>query len=76
MVTGGFQQLPQFRDVSTFNVVLFSQQAGLRLEDTLRPAGSFARAFSRNYSPDSPYGLSPQTAEFIKIGYQAGATVY
>jgi RHS repeat-associated protein len=76
VVTGGFQQLPQFRDVSNFNVGLLSQQAGLTLEDTLRTAGAFAHLFSGNYSPDSPYGLSPQTADFIKLGYQAGATVY
>ncbi len=76
VVTGGFQQLPEFRDVSNFNVGLFAQQAGMTLEDTLTTAGNFARMFSGNYSPNSPYGLAPQTAEFIKIGYQAGATQF
>jgi RHS repeat-associated protein len=76
VITGGFQQLPQFRDVSNFNVGLFAQQAGMTLEDTLSTAGSFAHMFSGNYSPNSPYGLAPQTAEFIKAGYQAGATQF
>lgn len=76
VLTGGFQQLPQFRDVSNFNVGLFAQQAGMTLEDTLSTAGSFAKMFSSNYSPNSPYGLAPQTAEFIKAGYQAGATQF
>ena len=73
---GGFQQLPQFRDVSNFNVGLFSQQAGMTLDQTLQTAGDFAKHFSSNYSPSSPYGLDPRTAEFIRVGYQAGATTF
>jgi hypothetical protein len=76
VLTGGFQQLPQFRDVSNFNVGLFSQQAGMTLDETLQTAGDFAKHFSSNYSPDQPYGLAPQTAEFIRIGYQAGETSF
>jgi RHS repeat-associated protein len=76
VITGGFMQLPQFRDVSNFNVGLFSQQAGMTLDQTLQTAGDFAKHFSSNYSPNSPYGLAPQTAEFIRSGWQAGATQY
>jgi RHS repeat-associated protein len=76
VITGGFMQLPQFRDVSNFNVGLFSQQAGMTLDQTLQTAGDFAKQFSSNYSPNSPYGLAPQTAEFIRNGWQAGATQY
>jgi RHS repeat-associated protein len=76
VLTGGFQQLPQFRDVSNFNVGLFSQQAGMTLDQTLQTAGDFAQHFSSNYSPNSPYGLAPQTAEFIRTGWQAGATQF
>jgi len=80
-ITGGFQQLGQFRDVSNFNVGLFAQQAGLTIEDTLTTAGQFARGlpgipFSSNYSPGSPYGLDPRTAEFIRVGYQAGTMTF
>lgn len=76
VLTGGFMQLPQFRDVSNFNVGLFSQQSGMTLDQTLQTAGDFAKHFSSNYSPNSPYGLAPQTAEFIRVGFQAGATQF
>ena len=76
VLTGGFQQLPQFRDVSNFNVGLFAQQAGMSLDSTLQTAGEFAKHFSSNASPNSPYGLDSRTAEFIRVGYQAGATAY
>jgi hypothetical protein len=76
VLTGGFQQLPQFRDVSNFNVGLFAQQAGMSLDSTLQTAGEFAQHFSSNASPNSPYGLDSRTAEFIRVGYQAGATAY
>jgi hypothetical protein len=65
-------QLPQFRDVFNFNVGLFSQQAGMSLDDTLQTAGTFAHVFSSNYSPNSPYGLDRQTREFIETGWHAG----
>ncbi|HEY7578421.1 MAG TPA: hypothetical protein VH855_12570 [Acetobacteraceae bacterium] len=70
----GFVQLRQFRDVSDFNVGLFCQQAGLSLDEALTIAGSFASLFSRNASPDKPYGLDPRTAEFIRTGYQVGSS--
>ena len=76
VLTGGFQQLPQFRDVSNFNVGLFAQQAGMTLDQTLQAAGDFAKHFSSNYSPGQPYGLAPQTADFIKNGFQADATQF
>ena len=75
-IGGSFQQLPQFRDVSNFNVGLYAQQAGMTLENTLNTAGTFARFGSSNYSPNSPYGLDPRTAEFIRVGYQAGSTTF
>lgn len=51
-----FMQLPQFRDVSNFNVGLYMQQTGqFSQDDTLSLAGTFARYFSSNYMPDRPY---------------------
>lgn len=38
----GFEQRPQFRNVSNVNVGLFGQQAGLSLDDVLKQAGEFA----------------------------------
>jgi Large polyvalent protein-associated domain 3 len=70
----GFTQLPQYRDVSNFNVGLFCQQAGLSLEETLRAAGFYARNLSSNARPDQPYGLDPRTSSFITQGYNAGAS--
>jgi hypothetical protein len=58
--------------VSNFNVGLFSQQAGLTLVMTLGLAGLYASKNSSNYRPDQPYGLDPQTREFIERGYEAG----
>ena len=68
-----FEQFPNFRDVSNFNVGLFAQQAGLSLEDTLRIAGGYAGFASSNASSNSPYGLAAQTREFIETGYKAGS---
>jgi RHS repeat-associated protein len=75
-VITGFKQLPQFRDVSNFNVGLFAQKAGLSLGRTLTIAGRCANLFSSNANSKQPYGLAPRTAEFIRRGYSAGATVY
>jgi RHS repeat-associated protein len=72
VLTGGFQQYPQFRDAANVNVGLFAQQAGLSLDQTLHLAGDFAKRFSSNASPSSPYGLDPRTAEMITVGYQVG----
>jgi hypothetical protein len=68
----GFTQLPQFRDVSNVNVGLFSQQAGLTLDETLRIAGKFAHFGSSNARPNEPYGLDPRTAQFIRTGFNLG----
>src|ERR1039458_7112092 len=65
----GFEQLPQFRDVSNFNVGLFCQKAGLTLEQTLKTAGDFAKKASSNAAPKQPYGLDPRTKEFIQTGH-------
>ena len=73
---GTFQELPQFRDVSNFNVGLFSQQAGLTLDETLSTAGRYAATFSANARPANPNGLDPQTAQFIKAGYKAGEAAF
>lgn len=70
----GFTQLPQFRDVSNFNVGLIFQQAGIPLEVTLDQAGEYARKHSSNYAPDKPYGIEPRTREFIELGYRVGAS--
>jgi hypothetical protein len=72
VLTGGFQQFPNFRDVSNFNVGLFAQQAGMTLEDTLATAGDWAKYFSSNYNPDRPNGLEIETSDLIKLGYKAG----
>jgi len=68
----GFVQLRQFRNVSNFNVGLFMQQAGVPLWLTLEIAGGYAKEKSSNYRPDKPYGLDPQTKEFIEQGHAAG----
>ena len=68
----GYTQLPQFRDVSNVNVGLFSQQAGLTLNETLSAAGSYASIFSSNARPSQPYGLDPRTAQFIATGFNIG----
>lgn len=69
---GKYFQLRQFRDVSNFNVGLTTQSAGLTLDETLSIAGDLAYFESSNYSPDNPYGLSLQTAAFIRLGFAYG----
>ena len=70
-----YTQLPQFRDVSNFNVGVYLQQTGkFSEEDTLSLAGSFARLFSGNYSPDQSYGLAPRTADLIRTGFRTAAS--
>jgi hypothetical protein len=64
--TGGWQPLPQFKDVANFNVGLFSQQAGLTLNETLGIARVYADLFSR------PSGLDNRKIEFTTLGYNAG----
>lgn len=68
----GFKQFPQYRDVSNFNVGLVTQAAGLTLDETLSIAGGLAYFESSNYNPNNPYGLSLQTAAFIRLGYYYG----
>lgn len=48
------------------------QQAGAPLKLALGIAGWYARNYSSNYSPGQPYGLEPQTREFIELGYKVG----
>jgi hypothetical protein len=67
LAKGTLQQLPQFRDVSNFNVGLLVQQAGLSLNEILTIAGSYARYNSSNYRPDQPYGLDPQTRDLTEL---------
>jgi len=68
----GFEQRPQFRNVSNVNVGLFGQQAGMSLDDILKQAGEFASMRSSNSRPDEPYGLDTRTREFIELGYRIG----
>lgn len=70
----GFTQLPQFRNVSNFNVGLLWQQTGYPLWLALIVAGQYAAENSRNYRPDQPFGLDPPTREWIERGYRAGAS--
>ncbi|MGO9009674.1 MAG: RHS repeat domain-containing protein [Bryobacteraceae bacterium] len=74
LVDGDLQQLPQFRDVSNFNVGLLGQQAGLSLDELLSIVGDYAKHNSSNYSPDQPYGLDPRTKDLTVSGFQTGAS--
>jgi hypothetical protein len=65
-------QLPQFRDVSNFNVGLYMQQANFPLPAILKIAGNYAKENSSNYMPNEPYGLDPRTRKWIERGYEAG----
>ncbi|MSP75812.1 MAG: hypothetical protein EXR12_06720 [Rhodospirillaceae bacterium] len=69
-----YLQLPQFRDVSNFNVGLFTQQAWVPLETTLMIAGEYAKRHSSNYMADQRYGLDPRTRQWIERGYKIGKT--
>jgi hypothetical protein len=40
----------------------------------LRQAGEFAGLKASNYRANEPYGLDPQTREFIELGYRIGAS--
>lgn len=68
----GYTQFPQYRDVSNFNVGLLTQAVGLTLDETLSIAGTLAYFESSNYNPNNPYGLSLQTAAFIRLGFSYG----
>jgi hypothetical protein len=70
--TDGYTFLPQYRNVSNFNVGLYCQQAGLSLDETLTTAGIFARLFSSNADPAAPYGLDRRNREFMELGFRAG----
>jgi len=70
----GFTQLPQFRDVSNFNVGLLWSQTGLPLQLGLWIAGNYAAKHSKNYKPDQPYGLDSQTRQLIELGYRIGTS--
>lgn len=67
-----YDQHRQWRNVSNVNVGLYCQQAGLPLDVTLSIAGTFAAAASDNRNWKAPFFLDPQTAEFIKLGYELG----
>jgi hypothetical protein len=67
-----FTQLRQFLPIANINVGVWSQQAGLTLDQTLTLAGRFAREYSSNANPDSRYGLDPRTEQFIREGYKIG----
>jgi len=69
----GFTQLRQFRNVSNVNVGLYMQQMGVPRWMALEIAGRYARRYSSNAKSDQPYGLDPQTREFIELGYKIGS---
>jgi len=68
----GYTHLPQFANVSNLNVGLFSQQAGLTLEETLWIAGKFACNFSSNSDASKPYCLSSGQLKYITDGFKLG----
>jgi len=68
----GFTRLSDYRNVSNFNVGLYSQQAGLSLDDTPRIAGAYGKYFSNNPEPRDSYGLTDDQRRFMKLGYRAG----
>lgn len=72
LAAGQLQQLPQFRDVSNFNVGLVGQQAGLNLDTLLQIVGYYAKGNSSNARPDQPYGLDPRTRDLTILGFQTG----
>lgn len=70
----GYKEFRQFANLSNFNIGLFSQQAGLTLDEALSASGLYAHSFSSNAKPDRPYGLDPDKVKFIQAGYDAGKT--
>jgi RHS repeat-associated protein len=64
--------LPQFVNVSNFNVGLEAQQMGLSLPTVLAIAGAYALASSSNSSVFSPYGLSNSQYTWISVGWNSG----
>jgi len=73
MITG-YTHLPQFREVSNINVGIFAQQAGLTLDETLKPAELYAWRRSNNYHHGQPNGLDDKTAQFIRSGFNIAQT--
>jgi RHS repeat-associated protein len=73
LVTGGFQQLRQFKAVSNFDVGLFAQQAGLTLSETIGIASTYAKMISTNKDRSGTGGMDPETYHFTVLGYQTGA---
>jgi hypothetical protein len=66
----GYKQLRQFRDVSNFNVGLFTASAGLSLEQTLKITSTFAGVKSNfGSAPLGSNGVPARTEEFIRLGY-------
>jgi hypothetical protein len=69
----GFLQYPHFRNVSNFNVGLFAHQAGMSLEQALAISGLYSSLLGRT-DPSQPNSLKARTAEFIRKGFEAGAS--
>ena len=61
--------LPQYRDVSNFNVGLYAYSAGWTLGQTLGIANAFGSVFSHNYSNTASWS---QTLSWISTGYGNG----
>ncbi|MBI3705571.1 MAG: hypothetical protein HY244_17385, partial [Rhizobiales bacterium] len=68
----GSTHLSDYEHVSSFNVGLYSQQAGFSLDDTLHIAGAYAKYFSNNPEPRDSYGLTDEQRRFMELGYRAG----
>ncbi len=50
----------------------YDQKLGLPLWVTLKIAGEYASKNSSNSKPGEPFGLDPQTMEYIVTGYHLG----
>ena len=70
----GYTQLRHFRNISTINVGLIGQQAGLTLRELLTISGTFADWLSSNSDPADEYKLSAQTRFYIEEGYRIGSS--
>jgi RHS repeat-associated protein len=65
----GYDQLRQFRDVSNFNVGLFTRSAGLSLEQTMNMTRFIGSMSNYGSAPLGPNGVPARTEEFIRLGY-------
>jgi hypothetical protein len=62
----------QFRDVSNFNVGLFTSSAGLSLEQTMNMTKFIGEMSNYGSAPLGPNGVPARTEEFIRMGWFEG----